>query len=395
MDTFNVRNMATRNPFIISGRIPDEFFCDRVDESRYLINKIEGQASNILLMANRRIGKTGLIDFCFRRPEIDGEFYTFYFDILHTSSLQEFVFEFGKEVYSRLIPKGQKLMQTLLQTVRSLNPKFSIDPFTGAPSFSLEIGSVSNPEYTLDEILKWLENADRPCVVAIDEFQRIGRYPEKNVEALLRGKIQHMDNCHFIFSGSEPHLLAEMFQSSKRPFYRSTSTMELLAIEPEKYRAFAAYWFREGGRRLREEAFDAIYQYFEGNTFCIQQLLHEAYDRTDKGDICDRVVLTECLRNILANNSNAYREMLSRLTTKQKAVLTAIAIEGNASKITSAAFLKRHQLESASMVQTALRILKGQEWVSVRDNVYCLSDQLFSVWLRQQHGAEVTSFTFF
>ena len=164
--TFNDRNMATRNPFIISGRIPDEFFCDRVDESRYLINKIEGQASNILLMANRRIGKTGLIDFCFRRPEIDGEFYTFYFDILHTSSLQEFVFEFGKEVYSRLIPKGQKLMQTLLKTVRSLNPKFSMDPFTGAPSFSLEIGSVSDPEYTLDEILRWLENADRPCVVA-------------------------------------------------------------------------------------------------------------------------------------------------------------------------------------------------------------------------------------
>lgn len=48
-DTFNDRNMATRNPFIISGRIPDEFFCDRVDESRYLINKIEGQASNILV----------------------------------------------------------------------------------------------------------------------------------------------------------------------------------------------------------------------------------------------------------------------------------------------------------------------------------------------------------
>lgn len=384
--------MASKNPFIVSGRIPDEYFCDRVEESRYLINKIKGQASNILLMANRRIGKTGLIEYCFHRPEIEEEFYSFYFDILHTSSLQEFVYEFGREVYSQLMPKGQKVIQTLLQTVRSINPKFGMDPFTGTPTFSLEVGSIANPEYTLDEIFNWLEHADRPCVVAIDEFQRIGKYPDKNVEALLRGKIQHLGNCHFIFSGSEPHLLAEMFQSSKRPFYKSTSTMELRAIEISKYREFAQHWFVQGGREIGDETFDYLYNYFEGNTFCVQQLLHEAYDSTDKGGVCGKTLLRECLNGILANNSNGYREMLSRMTTKQKAVLTAIALEGKASKVTSASFLRTHQLESASMVQTALRVLKDQEWVSVRDNIYSVSDQFFSIWLQQQHGYNTFSY---
>ena len=380
--------MASKNPFIISGRIPDEFFCDREEESCNLVKKIEGQASNILLMANRRIGKTGLVDFCYRRPTIADNFYTFYFDILHTSGFQEFVCEFGKEVYSRLIPRGQKVIQSIAAAIRSLSPTFSFDPISGMPAISLEVGNVTNPEYTLDEILNWLEHADKPCVVAIDEFQRIGKYKEQNTEALLRGKIQHLSNCHFIFSGSEPHLLSEMFHSSKRAFYNSTEAMELGPINMEKYSAFAQYWFEKKGVKLDDDTFGSLYRYFEGNTYCIQRLLHETYGILEQGEKCTNRVLQQCLRDILSNNSNGYREMLSRLTTKQKAVLTAIAAEGKASKITSAAFIRKHKLESASMVQTALRVLKEDEWVTVQENIYSLSDQFFSLWLQNQNGIE-------
>ena len=380
--------MTEKNPFIISGRISDEYFCDRKDESRNLVKKIEGQASNILLMANRRIGKTGLIDYCYRRPEISEAFYTFYFDILHTSSLQEFVCEFGKEVYARLIPRGQQIIQSIALAIRSISPTFSFDPISGLPNISLEVGNITNPEYTLDEILSWLEKADKPCIVAIDEFQRIGKYKDANAEALLRGKIQHLSNCHFIFSGSQPHLLSEMFHSSKRAFYNSTETIELGAIDIDRYREFAQYWFNKKGILLDNETFDSLYQYFEGNTFCVQRLLHESYDVMENGETCTVQILQMCLRDILSNNSSGYREMLSRLTTKQKAVMTAIALEGKAEKITSAAFIRKHKLESASMVQTALRVLKEDEWVSVHENKYVLSDQFLSLWLRQISGAE-------
>ena len=68
--------------------------------------------------------------------------------------------------------------------------------------------------------------------------------------------------------------------------------------------------------------------------------------------------------------------------------MTAIALEGKAEKVTSAAFIRKHKLESASMVQTALRVLKEDEWVSMHEYTYTLSDQLFSLWLQQQGGAE-------
>lgn len=51
---------------------------------------------------------------------------------------------------------------------------------------------------TLEEIFKYLAKADKPCIVAVDEFQQITNYSEKNVEALLRTHIQHCNNAQFI-----------------------------------------------------------------------------------------------------------------------------------------------------------------------------------------------------
>lgn len=80
-------------------------------------------------------------------------YYTIPIDILHTSSTKEFVKE---------------------------------------PTFNIKLGDISSPDYTLDEIFAFLESADKPCIIAIDEFQKIANYPEKNVEELLRAKIQKL-----------------------------------------------------------------------------------------------------------------------------------------------------------------------------------------------------------
>ena len=88
-----------------------------------------------------------------------------------------------------------------------------------------------------------LKKADKPCIVAFDEFQQISKYPEKNIEALLRSHIQHLSNVHFIFSGSGCHLVTEMFLSSARPFYNSTSILELYPIVAEEYIPFVCHWF--------------------------------------------------------------------------------------------------------------------------------------------------------
>ena len=58
---------------------------------------------------------------------------------------------------------------------------------------------MSKRRYYFGEVFRYLEHADKPCLVAIDEFQVIAKYPENNVEALLRTQIQHCNNIVYFF----------------------------------------------------------------------------------------------------------------------------------------------------------------------------------------------------
>lgn len=374
------------NPFVIMGDIPSEFFCDREKETARLTQEIAGRGTDMLLLSQRRLGKTALVSHCFNQSPIKENFYTFYFDILHTSSFQEFVYEFGKEVFERLMPLGQKVMVSLLQTIKSINHKFSVDPLNGMPIYSLELGNISSPEYTLSEILECLEHADKPCVIAIDEFQRIARYPEKNIEALLRGKIQHLRNTRFIYAGSERHVLAEMFSSPKRPFYNSTLSLSLEPIALDRYTEFATRLFEQFGKHIERPTFEALYRYFAGNTFCIQKTLHYAYNATHVGKTCTLDIINQSLNEILADNEHTYRENLSRIPSKQKAVLYAIAIDGVAQQVTGMDFITRHSLGSASSIQAAIRVLLDNDWITMREKQYSVSDLFFAVWLKRLSG---------
>ena len=247
-----------KNPFIVAGKIEPEYFCDRVKESARLIKSITN-GNNLVIISPRRMGKTGLIRFCYNKPEIDKEYYTFFIDILHTSSLREFTFALGQEIYNTLLPRSQKMALAFLQTVKSICGKFAFDPVSGMPSFNIELGDIERPEYTLEEIFKYLNTADKPCIVAIDEFQQIAKYPEKNIEALLRTHIQKSSNSNFIFAGSERHMMQEMFTSAARPFYNSTDILELNAIPAEIYTKFVVYHFERRNKRISQNDVRVLY----------------------------------------------------------------------------------------------------------------------------------------
>ena len=87
------------NPFVLSPAIPDEFFCDRQNESASLIKSINNQ-ENVVLISPRRVGKTGLIYHCFNQPEIRDNYITVSIDILHTTSFQELIKELGSAVFN-------------------------------------------------------------------------------------------------------------------------------------------------------------------------------------------------------------------------------------------------------------------------------------------------------
>ena len=368
------------NPFIVSGHIQPEYFCDRRAESERLI-KLLINGNNVVLKSDRRMGKTGLIQYCFDKPELSKGYYTFFVDILHTSCLQELVHELGRAVYDQTVPHGKKMTQRLLKALRSISGKMGFDANTGMPTFSIGLGDIDQPEYTLEEIFQYLQQADRPCIVAIDEFQQIGNYPEKNIEALLRSQIQKIDNCHFIFAGSEKHMLGRMFDSGSRPFYKSADSMLLNAIDRDVYVEFICRVFSERNRAIDSSLAEMVYDTFEGHTYYVQKTMNEAFSNTPRGEQCTSGIIHLSLQSILDGNDMFYRETLSRMPLRHKTLLYAIAADGKASQITSAAFIKRHKLTSASSVQTAIKKLMAEDIVVEDSKQYRISDRFFALWI--------------
>lgn len=375
--------MATiRNPFIVTGKIAPEYFCDRVNESARLIKSITN-GNNLVIISPRRMGKTGLIQFCYDKPEISAEYYTFFIDILHTSSLREFTYLLGREIYETLSPRSKKMTTLFIQTLKSISGKFGFDPISNLPSFNLELGDIERPEYTLDEIFEYLSQADKPCIVAIDEFQQIAKYPKKNIEALLRTHIQRLDNCHFIFAGSERHMMQTMFTSSARPFYHSADILELGAIPSEIYIPFVVGHFKRRQRKIKATDVNTIYNLFQGHTYYIQKTFNESFADTPEGGVCSMETIQAAINNMIDSNDTIFREILSNIPEKQKTLLYAIAKEGEAERITSAEFIKRHSLSSASSVQSAAKKLLEKDFITEINKVYSVTDRLFAMWIKR------------
>lgn len=108
---------TVRNPFIVSGYVSADYFCDRKAETAELTGALVN-GRNIVIVSPRRMGKTGLIEHCFHQKEIAQGYYTFFVDIYATGSLKELVFMLGKHIFDTLKPKeGNSSRDSLLRSV--------------------------------------------------------------------------------------------------------------------------------------------------------------------------------------------------------------------------------------------------------------------------------------
>lgn len=372
------------NPFVVGKYVSERYFCDRKEETEFLVKQIEN-GRNVALISPRRLGKTGLIRHCFSQERIHTDFYTFFIDIYATTSMTEFVYLLGKAIYEELKPRKTVWAERFFQAIASLRVGFKLDAITGEPAFDIGLGDIQMPLNTLDEIFAYLEAADKPCVVAIDEFQQIGTYEEKNVEALLRSKIQQCKQTVFIFSGSKRHVMSNMFNSSSKPFYQSAISMGLAPIGVEVYADFATRLFEERGKRIERELVKRVYGAFDGYTWFVQMLMNELFSMTAHDELCGMDKFETAFRNVVWVQEPSYKELLANLSTKQRVLLQAIAKERVAKNITSAAFIKKYNLQSASSVQSALKPLLKHDWVILSEAGYRVYDYFFSYWLAKEY----------
>lgn len=370
------------NPFIVNKYIAKEYFCDRDTETAFLKKQIDN-GRNAAIISERRLGKTGLIRHYFNNEKEADNYYLFFVDLYATNSLSEMVCLLGQEVYSTLKSQNSSFVEKFIKSIASLRVGMKIDAVTGEPAFDIGIGEISSPALSLDEIFAYLDAADKPCIVAIDEFQQIMNYKEKNVEALLRTKMQQCKNINFIFSGSKRHTMMQMFQSAAKPFYQSAIVLNLQPIPLNVYTDFAVKLFEQYGKHINADAVAEVYRMYDGVTWYLQMLMNELFAMTGNDETADIDMIPDALDNIIKTQEAGYMELLSNLSIKQRELLFAIGKEGTAYGITSGRFIKKYSLGSSSSVQAAMNGLLGKDILTKTDSGYRVYDFFLAKFLQK------------
>jgi len=372
------------NPFVTNGYAGPEYFCDRVQETADITDLLKN-GNNLALISPRRYGKTDLLRHCFAQDSIKTKYYTFIVDIYATKSLAEMVNKLGKAILDELKPKGKRSWTAFLNMLSSVRAGVEYDAM-GQPSWNLSLGQIQNPSNTLDEIFHYLQNADRPCLVAIDEFQQILKYDDKNVEATLRTYMQYCSNANFVFSGSQRHLMGGIFSSPSRPFYQSVTIVNLQPIAKQKYIEFCVSNFEKANKIIDSEVVEQLYDRFEGATFYMQKVMNVLFMKTKKKGHCVISDLESAITYIVNFTAPTYEDLMYQLPDKQSQVLKAISMDVNAKQVMSGDFAKRHGLVSASSVSSAIKALLDKDLITNNKGVYQVYDKFFDIWVREYFG---------
>lgn len=373
--------MNQNNPFPVTAYHGPTYFCDREEETWQLRSHVQN-GINTTLLSIRRMGKTGLIHHLFDQIKQKPNVECIYVDIYATQNLKEFTNYFNSAVL-RAFPERKAIGKKFLEWMKGFRPVITYDPMSGQPEVSFDYSVPRQYEQSLLSLFEFLDKQEITILIAIDEFQQITTYPEKNVEALLRSAVQKLKNVRFIFSGSSEHLLNELFNNSKRPFFASTQLIYLQSIKETIYSDFIQQHFANVKRKISDEALDFILAWTRCHTYYTQVLCNRMF-ATGIKEIDIEHVHEECGR-ILMENESSYYIYRNLLAPMQWALLKAIAAEEKVYKPMAKQFLQGHNVGTPANVQRALQALLDKEMIYAATDedgrFYQVYDCFLSRWL--------------
>ncbi len=350
-----------------------------------MIRNVKGGNSTTLI-ALRRLGKTALIKHLFHH--LRSNHLTIYLDILATESINELLNQFSAAILSQLSEQstpGKKAWTF----IRSLRPVISYDGLQGIPVVTVR-SSPEESRKSIHELFSILESHSRPVVIAIDEFQQILEYPEGQTDAWLRSVVQDLKNVCFIFSGSQQHLMNELFMNPSRPFFRSTQFIKIGKIPSSPYNEFIESKFREKSRSIAPGTVQEMLDWADHYTYYVQLLCNRTFISSGKRIDPDHWKL-EASR-ILKEQEFVFFGYRDMLTKPQWNLLKAVARDGVVKQPTSADFISRHRLGNPATVLRSLKSLQKMELIYRESDeagipFYGIYDVLFRRWMDRTQGA--------
>ncbi|MBI4924880.1 MAG: hypothetical protein HY843_03065 [Bdellovibrio sp.] len=273
-------------------------------------------------------------------------------------------------------------VEKIFKTLIHLKPVLSVDPISGLPTFSIDVGSELKPE-SLQAILSLIEmkSKTKKIVVVMHEFQDIGNLKNANeVLAILRGQIQYQKNIPYLFSGSIRKKIDQIFTDAGSPLLKSALPMVVGPIPYEEFSVFILEKFQIEKKTINDELLKKIFTICRNISGDIQQFCEALWSVSAYQETLSHKTFDKALNLIFAREAQSYEIILSELTTFQLKCLDAIARHGG-KKVLSQELLKSAGGVAPASMKKALQRMLQRRFLLHDQGEYKFFNPFFRAWL--------------
>src|SRR3990167_7492598 len=307
------------------GIATGDAFCNRVAERAHLIKNIEHNRHTVLL-APRRYGKTSLVN----QVMVELKLPYCAMDFLlcaNSQAVKVKIVEKIGELLFHLLPKTIQAKEKILTTFKKMRPEIVLSA-AGQKVILHMPDNESSAEDTICDVLMNLDKAaiaaQKKVLIFMDEFQQIGQLNDQyTVEAAIRHAVERCKNVSYVFSGSNRHMLLQMFSEKSRPFYKLCETMILQRIAENDYSAFIQ---KQAKTKWKKELSHEVLQFilslserhpYYVNLICNHLWLESGFPTIEKIELF--------WQRYLELEKSSFISELTSLANNQKLVLLALA----------------------------------------------------------------------
>ena len=368
--------------FVYGMSVGGDNFTDRIEETKRIKLDFEN-GINVILISPRRMGKTSLVKKVISEmntPEIK----VVYMDIYDCRCEYDFYNRFAETIMKSTGNQLEQVMENIKRFLVRVSPKLSFSPEPNS-EFSVSLG-ITPRDYSPEEILDLPERIAKEqgikIVVCIDEFQQIGEFSDSlTVQKRLRGVWQHHQHVSYCFFGSKKHLMENIFQSRRMPFYQFGEMLHLKCIPTEYWVPFICSRFEKYGKKISEEYAARICHTVKNYSSYVQQLAWNVMAETEIE--VNEESFTEGFNALLEQNSSLFIQQTEGLTTYQLNFIRLLC-NGIHSGFNTQSVVEQYSLGSKSNVDRIKKCLIDRELITIEKEGVFLADCVFELWFKRE-----------
>jgi uncharacterized protein len=364
------------NPFVYSHPLAPDQIIDRDDETDALLTNAVG-GHYVRLYAPRKYGKTSLLRRVLAEGEREEGLIPVLVDLYRVVSVADVTVRIER-AYARHLkgPVRARVDQFLQRTgiglslgVSGISARIQLDP---------KVDPLPALHALLDLPLRLEQGGGRRALIAFDEFQDVQKVPD--LDGLVRSHIQyHGDVASYVFAGSEPGLMEQLFEDRDRPLYGSAVPMRLGRLRAEDVGDYVLAHFAETGRDVGE-ALGPLLRAADGHPQRAMLLAHRLWAQLPRGRTATLDDWTAAHESALAELDAEFDAEWRHLdTSAQKTLRSVLAGAGSPYRgdvLTRLALTK-------DMVRKALPRLSASALIERDGDRHGIVDPLFAEWIRR------------